>query len=328
MKTKEQILQKLRASAGSYLSGESLSEEFDISRTTVWKHINALRAEGYAISSVTNRGYCLQEEPDILTAESIRASLPTRVIGQNLVVLPVTDSTNNEAKRMALLGAPHGTVVIAEEQTGGKGRLGRAWRSPPGRGLWFSLLLRPHCSPQQASRMTLLAGLVICRTLRKVAGVPAKVKWPNDVVIGSRKICGILTEMGAEMEQVEYVVIGPGVNIHEGSYPDDIRERAITLEEATGKKWNRAYLMRLFLEEFEHILDENQKNGLQTLLPAYRDLCVTLGRTVYCDRGGTELRGTAVDITEEGELVVETETGERAIIYSGEVSVQGFYGHA
>ena len=176
--------------------------------------------------------------------------------------------------------------------------------------------------------MTLLAGLVICRTLRKVAGVPAKVKWPNDVVIGSRKICGILTEMGAEMEQVEYVVIGPGVNIHEGSYPDDIRERAITLEEATGKKWNRAYLMRLFLEEFEHILDENQKNGLQTLLPAYRDSCVTLGRTVYCDRGGTELRGTAVDITEEGELVVETETGERAIIYSGEVSVQGVYGHA
>ncbi len=157
MKTKEQILQKLRASAGSYLSGESLSEEFGISRTTVWKHINALRAEGYAISSVTNRGYCLQEEPDILTAESIRASLPTQVIGQNLVVLPVTDSTNNEAKRMALQGAPHGTVVIAEEQTGGKGRLGRAWRSPPGRGLWFSLLLRPHCSPQQASRMTLLA---------------------------------------------------------------------------------------------------------------------------------------------------------------------------
>ena len=326
MKTKEKILQKLRTAPGTFFSGEDLRAELGISRTAVWKNIQTLREEGFSISSVTNRGYALLEEPDILTEESIRASLSTRQIGQALRVFSVTDSTNNEAKRQALQGVPHGTVFVAEEQTGGKGRLGRNWVSPPGLGLWFSLLLRPHCTPQQASRMTLLAGLAVCRALQKEIKVDARIKWPNDIVIGSRKVCGILTEMGAEMEQIEYVVIGIGINIHDGCYPPELKERAVSLDEATGKTWNRAAVLRAILTEFEEILQENERCGLQILLSEYRSQCVTLGRTVSCSRPDGEIRGQAMGITEEGELIIQTENGEKAVIYSGEVSVQGFYG--
>ena len=174
--------------------------------------------------------------------------------------------------------------------------------------------------------MTLLAGLAVCRALQKEIKVDARIKWPNDIVIGSRKVCGILTEMGAEMEQIEYVVVGIGINIHDGCYPPELKERAVSLDEATGKTWNRAAVLRAILTEFEEILQENERCGLQTLLPEYRSQCVTLGRTVSCSRPDGEIRGQAMGITEEGELIIQTENGEKAVIYSGEVSVQGFYG--
>ena len=192
MNTKEEILTRLRQTEG-YLSGEQLSETLGVSRAAVWKAITALRESGYAIDSATNRGYRLTASPDVLTPEEIRCGLHTRAIGKNIVALQEVDSTNEEAKRQAQCGAPDGSVFLAERQTGGKGRLGRTWESPAGTGIWFSVLLRPSLVPSEISSITLLAGIAVCRGIRSVTGCAAKLKWPNDVVIGSRKVCGILT---------------------------------------------------------------------------------------------------------------------------------------
>ena len=200
MNTKEEILLRLRQNEG-YLSGEQLSEALGVSRAAVWKAITSLRDAGYEIDSATNRGYRLVSSPDVLTPEEVGYGLQTKTLGAKIFAFAEVDSTNEEAKRQAQCGAPDGSVFIAERQTGGKGRLGRAWKSPEGTGIWFSILLRPSLLPTEISNITLLAGIAVCRAVRSVTGCEACIKWPNDVVIGSRKICGILTELAAEIDR-------------------------------------------------------------------------------------------------------------------------------
>jgi BirA family biotin operon repressor/biotin-[acetyl-CoA-carboxylase] ligase len=208
LSTKEEILNLLRENCG-FVSGEELSEQLQVSRTAVWKYISSFREAGYEIESVTNRGYRFLTSPDILTAEEISFGLNTECLGRNINSYESIDSTNEEAKRLAVRGAPNGSLIIAEEQLGGKGRLGRNWVSPSGIGLWFSVLLRPEFLPKQVTSLTLLTGLAVCRAIRAVTGCPAMIKWPNDIVIGSKKVCGILTEMAAEMDRVDYVTAVP-----------------------------------------------------------------------------------------------------------------------
>lgn len=182
MRTKEKVLHSLRQTEG-FVSGESLSETLGVSRAAVWKAITALREQGYVIDSVTNKGYRLVSAPDLLTEDTIRDGLESTLVSE-IHALETVDSTNNEAKRWAHQGAPHGSVFVAEEQTGGKGRLGRVWKSPPKTGLWFSILLRPKASPEQVTNLTLFSGLAVAKAIRALTGCDAKIKWPNDVVIG------------------------------------------------------------------------------------------------------------------------------------------------
>ena len=323
MGTKDKVLQALRMADG-FLSGEAISGELGISRSAVWKAINGLREMGYEIDSVTNRGYRLTGAPDILTEESIRSFLTGSLISE-VHALKTVDSTNNEAKRWAQQGAPHGSLFVADEQTGGKGRLGRVWKSPAGTGLWFSVLLRPKAVPEQVTGLTLTAGLSVAKAIQKLTGCKAQIKWPNDVVIGSQKVCGILTEMAAEMESVEYVIPGIGVNVNTESFPEEIAFKATSLYLSTGKKWSRAELLGAILQEMECLLDRQEQGGVQAILEEYRENCVTIGRKVSTQRGNIRLSGIAEDVTEGGELVVRQSNGSQLVINSGEVSVQGIY---
>lgn len=322
--TKDEILNCLRGSEG-FVSGEELSARLGVSRTAVWKNINSLRECGCVIDSVTNRGYRLAAQPDVLTREEIAVGLQTEYLAKQIFCYDTIDSTNEEAKRQAVCGAENGSLFLAEKQTGGKGRLGRAWTSPAGSGLWFSILLRPGFLPEQTTSLTLLVGLAVCSAIRKKTGCEAEIKWPNDIVIGSKKVCGILTEMAAEMDRVDYVVAGIGINVNVASFPEELQKKATSLSMETGAAVARAELLREVLKELEFFL-ERQKTDAAGVAEQYRALCVSLGRRVGFTRGGTPMAGVAVDISPAGELLVLCD-GENVIpVFSGEVTVQGIYG--
>ncbi|HEX2985748.1 MAG TPA: biotin--[acetyl-CoA-carboxylase] ligase [Caproiciproducens sp.] len=322
---KKQILHFLRENGG-FVSGEELSEKMGVSRTAVWKYVKALREEGYGIESVTNRGYRLVSRPDIMTEEEIASGLNTKFLAKKIYCFKTIDSTNEEAKRQAMRGAPNGSLFVAERQTGGKGRLGRRWDSPAGEGLWFSVLLRPNVLPEQVSALTLLAGLATCEAARALTGCDIKIKWPNDLVSGNKKLCGILTEMTAEMERVDFVVIGTGVNVNNTEFPEELQKKATSLKVECGRSVSRSELLQAVLERMEYWLFRLYEQGTEILLPAYRPLCISLNREVGFTRNGKPETGTAVDLTPEGELMILCHDGAVVPVCSGEVTVQGIYG--
>lgn len=320
-----QIILDMLQQADGYLSGEELSSRLGITRAAVWKHIRSLRAEGYSIDSVTNRGYRLLGAPDTLSADTIANGLKTHTLGQHIFCFSSTDSTNEEAKRHALQGAPDGSLFLAETQTRGKGRLGRTWTSPPGSGLWFSLLSRSRLSPLRISNMTLITGLAVCRAIRRETGCAARIKWPNDIVIGSRKVCGILTEIAAEVGTIEYIVTGIGINVNIPVFPEELQKKATSLQIETGAPLSRLSLLQAVLEELEQALDAFEISP-ETFPEEYRKLCISLHRQVRFYREGREHSGEAVDLSPSGELLVREADGTVTAVYSGEVSVQGIYG--
>ena len=324
MHAKQTILQLLKDTP-EYISGEDISSRLGITRAAVWKHIRALREEGYEVDSVPNKGYRLKSLPDLVTAEEILDGLATKRLGRSIYFFDEIDSTNEEAKRRGMQGAPDGSLFIAESQTMGKGRLGRAWTSPKGEGLWFSILSRSGLSPLQISNMTLITGLSVCRAIRCQTGCEAMIKWPNDIVIGSRKVCGILTELAAEVGRIDYIVTGIGINVNIPSFPKELSAKATSLQIETGNPLRRVHLLQAILLELEGALDTFEKAPGQ-FPEEYRKLCVSLHKRVRFFRSGEARDGEAVDISPEGELIVREDSGCLTPVYSGEVTVQGIYG--
>lgn len=255
---------------------------------------------------------------DKITAEGISAILDTKIIGKNIVCLEEIDSTNNEAKRNSDM--PDGTVFIAELQTGGKGRLGRNWSSPKGVGAWFTILLKPDVSPENVSAITLVAGLAVCKA------IGGKIKYPNDIVIGTKKVCGILTELCAQINTVNHVVCGIGINVNNDSFDDEIKNRATSIFIETGKKLSRSSIIAQVLTEFEPLYQSFLNNGLSEILEEYKSYCVTLNSYVTVTYQGNSIQGICRDILPDGSIVIDT-GNERLIINSGEVSVRGIYGY-
>lgn len=316
---REKILEILKGSDG-YVSGEEISHVLGISRAAVWKHIRNLKNEGYKIESVTNKGYKLGGIPDKLDIDKIHEMLKTKVIGQRIEYVNSTDSTNNECKRLE--DKTDGTLVIADAQTAGKGRLGRVWESPHGSGIWMSILLKPDVSLESVSQITLVAGMAVCRAV----GIDAMIKWPNDVVIDGKKICGILTEMSAEIERINYVICGIGINVNTPSFPEELQDKATSLFVETAKKHEREKIAADVLNEFEKLYNVFTEKGFSFLADEYRKMCVTLNKDVRVIYRNNELTGKAVDIDDSGNLIVETENGQ-ITVHSGEVSVRGIYGY-
>ncbi len=322
---KTEIIKLLKA-APDYVSGQELCETFGVSRTAVWKVIRQLQEDGYEIEAKRNRGYRLGDSGDVFTGAELRSLLNTRWVGHNLVFLEQVDSTNEEAKRQAEKGAPDGTLVAAAEQSAGKGRRGRTWISEKGTGVWMSLLLRPDFPPECASMLTLVAAMAVEKGISRVTGVDGQIKWPNDVVIEGKKVCGILTEMSTEMECIHYVVVGIGINVGTEEFPEEIRDLATSLYLSTQKKVKRAVLAAAVAEAWEFYYEQFLKSGdLRFLMEEYNERLVNRGREVKVLALDGGYMGISQGINEKGELLVETGGMVRTVI-SGEVSVRGIYG--
>lgn len=316
---KQKILDILKSTDG-YVSGERISEQLNISRAAVWKHIKKFKEDGYEIESVTNKGYRLISSPDLITESGIKNGLNTEFIGRKLFIYDETDTTNERAK--ANSDAPEGSVFIAEVQTHGKGSRGRGWVSPRGTGIWHTILLKPDISPLEVSQITLVTGIAVCKAI----GLNSMIKWPNDIVIDGKKICGTLTEMSAEIDSVNYVICGTGINVNMESFDEEIADRATSMYLESGKKYVRNEIIAKFLNEFEYYYKKFLDGGLGAILDEYKKYCVTIGRDVSVIFKKETVTGTAVDVDENGALVVDTASGIIRVT-SGEVSVRGIYGY-
>lgn len=324
-----EILKMLREAEG-YVSGQQLCEHFGVSRTAVWKVIQQLKEEGYEIEAVKNKGYRIGSSPELITSEEITSQLHTSWMAKKTIYLESVDSTNNYVKKIAEAGEKNGTLVVADEQTGGKGRRGRSWATLKGVNLAFSLLLRPSIRPEHASRLTLLMAMAVAEGIRKVTGLEAGIKWPNDVVADGRKVCGILTEMNTEVDYINYVVIGTGINVNQdpSTFPEEIRQTAGSLCALAGKKISRAELVARVMEALERYYEIFLKTeDLSELYKEYNEICVNRGHEIRVMEPGHEYTGTTDGINQDGELVVRREDGSMVNVYAGEVSVRGLYGY-
>lgn len=329
---KSEILTLLRNS-GDYISGQQLCDQFGVSRTAVWKVINQLKEEGYRIESVSRKGYRLVESPqDILSQSEIASRLETKWAGQRLYYFDATGSTNTDAKRYGEEGEPHGTVVVADMQTTGKGRRGRSWQSPSGEAVYFTILLRPDFAPNKASMVTLVMALSVAKALKEVSGVEAGIKWPNDIVVHKKKVCGILTEMSMtpEIDEIQFVVVGVGVNVNNDvqTFPEEIRGTATSLKAETGKRVGRSRLIERILAHFEENYEVFERTlDMSGLIEDYQSHLINMGAQVRVLDPAGEYTGISKGITKMGELIVEKADGETVLVYAGEVSVRGLYGY-
>ena len=324
---KTEILSMLREADG-YISGQQLCEGFHVSRTAVWKVIEQLKAEGYKIEAVRNRGYHLEEAPDVMSKAEIESMISTKWAGCGVLCFTETDSTNNRAKRLGDEGAAHGTLVVAERQTAGKGRRGRRWESPAGSSIYMSILLRPEIRPDRASMLTLVMAQSVAKAIRNVTGREVLIKWPNDIILNRKKICGILTEMSTEIEWINYVVIGAGINVNTKEFPDDIAGTATSLYLEGSRGIQRSRLLAEVLKQFEdHYESFLEAGDLSFMQEEYNELLVNKDREVRIMEPGQEYNGRAVGINNNGELLVCTEDGRIRSVYAGEVSVRGVYGY-
>lgn len=325
MRTK--ILSMLRQSEG-YVSGQQMCDALHISRTAVWKNINQLKEEGYKIEAQNKLGYKLTECPDILSRHELESRLSEGVMGRKVVYYEETDSTNIAARQLDEHDGLHGTLVVAERQTAGKGRRGHSWESPQGQGIWMSLVLRPDILPVKASMLTLVMALAVAQGIEKVTGIQTQIKWPNDIVAEGKKLCGILTEMSTEMEYIQRVVIGVGINVNIKEFPEEIAATASSLYLLTGKTWGRAVLIQEVMKSFEkwyNVFMESQ--DLSGLVQEYEERLVNRGNQVKIIREEADYTGVAKGITPFGELIVERADGSLEYVLSGEVSVRGVYGY-
>lgn len=317
--SEEIVLSFLAESGDEFVSGEAISDKLGLSRAAVWKHVNALRAQGYRIDALPARGYRLVEIPDRLRELELRPLLNTHELGTVLHWFEEVGSTNDVARQLAEEGAVHGEVVIAESQTAGRGRRGRPWVSPPRRNLYASIVLRPDLPPTRAPELTLVASVAMCQAIRQ-GGVQASIKWPNDVLSRGKKLAGILTEMGSDMDQVQWIVLGLGVNVNVASeeFPPELREVATSLAIERGESVPRALFAAALLTALEEWLEVHASEGFAPVREAWRAMSDTLGREVRVRIGDEEIVGMAEDIDDAGALLVRTGAGLRRVL-SGDV---------
>jgi BirA family biotin operon repressor/biotin-[acetyl-CoA-carboxylase] ligase len=319
--TNEELILAFLADGGDdFTSGEALSDKLGLSRAAVWKYVESLRSKGYRIEALPARGYRLVEVPDRITPLEIAPHLNTRDIGRVIHYRETITSTNELAFRLATEGASHGEVVVAEEQTQGRGRRGRSWISPAGVNLYFSVVLRPELPPQRAPELTLVAAVAAVESLAAL-GASAQIKWPNDLIIGERKVGGILTELSCDPDRVHFAILGMGINLNatRSHFPGQIAGQATSLAEEIGAKVRRARFAADLWARLETWLDIHAEEGFGRARAAWRQSCATLGQEVAVQRGKGQVVGRAEDIDETGALVIKATGGERVRILAGDV---------
>lgn len=324
---KDKILEKLKNNK-EYISGEELSKYFGVSRTAVWKHINELRGDGYNIESSSRKGYKLSGTPDLLDGREL--SIPgEQAIGKQLFYFEEIDSTSNYAKKIAHEGCPHGTVVVAERQTSGRGRVGREWKSSNSDGLWFSIVLRPELEPENVQIVTLAASIAVVEGIFESQGIVCGIKWPNDIILDNCKLAGILTELSAEPGHVNFVVVGIGININQdvNSFNGEIRQKATSLKIHTGRCIQRVKILGSILTSFEEIYKIMLQGNRSEVINRWSKYSVTLGKEVRILSRDEEYIGIAQNVASDGKLIVKCYDGAVREISAGEIQVRGLLGY-
>jgi BirA family biotin operon repressor/biotin-[acetyl-CoA-carboxylase] ligase len=330
--SRETVLALLRTHGGEFVSGEELSGQLGLSRTAVWKAVDALRRDGYDIEARTGLGYRLNGAPDALTEPEIRHFLgETAVVGRELHCFDEIDSTNTYAKKIALTGAADGTVVVADCQTAGRGRMDRSFQSPKGKGIYLTVLLRPDLPPERLLPVTALTGVAVCTAIEEVCGVRPGLKWPNDPVLENKKVCGILTELSLEGESghVQYLVVGIGINVSQtaADFTPEVAEMATSLSAALDRPVSRPALAAALIRALDRMYGDLKAGDLTEYLAAYRRDCVNLEKPVQLLSGEDRETVTAVGVDKDFGLIVRESDGTEKTVRSGEVSVRGLYGY-
>jgi len=318
------ILMALRGS-GEGVSGTELSQKLNISRAAVWARIEELRSLGYDIDASPHCGYRLLRAPDVLHADDLLSRLgKTRIIGRDIQVFHETTSTNDIIEKLARDGVKEGVVVFAESQTKGRGRLGRKWISPRGKGLWFSVLLRPKLPPQAVTQLTIAAATALVAAIGSQTGLTAEIRWPNDILIRGRKVAGILTEMKAELDTVNYAILGIGldVNVTTGEFPSDLRRLATSLRIEAGEVTDRAELATAVLGELDRDYTRLAAGQFESIADEWEELCTTIGREVTIQIGARRLTGRAESLDADGALLLRTQHGHLERVIGGDVTVE------
>lgn len=324
MTTDAKILSALRSSPDG-VSGADLAGQLGISRTAIWARIEELRQLGYDIEASPHFGYRLVSVPDVLHADDLLARLyRTKIIGRDIRVFEQTTSTNDVIEKLARDGVKEGVVVFAESQTRGRGRLGRKWISPAYKGLWFSVLLRPNLRPQEATQLTVVSATALRRAIRAETGLDPEIKWPNDILVGGKKVAGVLTELSAELDRVKHVILGIGVdvNLNAGEFPAELRKQATSLKIETGRAVSRAELATAILEELDNDYLRVCAGQFTKIADEWEAHCKTIGREVTIQIGDRRIEGRAESLGENGELLLRTEHGHLERINGGDVTLE------
>lgn len=325
---KDKILHLLRENEKNFISGQLISEKLGVSRTAIWKYMNALKEEGYRIESISKRGYKLLSSPDLLTFEEISNSLNTKYIGKNIMYFQTIESTNNKAKELAN-DLSNGTVIISEEQTLGRGRLGRVWTSPKYKGIWMSIVLKPDIDPQSVTMVTQIGAAAVVKTLSEL-GIRTYIKWPNDIILNGKKVCGILTEMSGEINKVNYIVMGIGINVNidKEEFPEELKNIATSLSCEIGNTISRKEIVTNLLNNFEILYDEIiHKNSIESSIKICKENSILIGKEVRIIKRNEENFGKAINLSNTGELIVQYPDGSVEEVICGEVSIRGLNGN-
>lgn len=325
---KDKILKYLiKNKDNGYISGEKISNKLDVSRVAVWKYISQLKEEGFIIDSLRNKGYKLIKNPIDIHPLEIKESLNTSFIGKNIYYFDTLDSTNTMAKQHS---KENGAVIISEEQTSGRGRLGRDWTSPKYKGLWFSIVLTPDMEPQYAPMISHVAAAALIKSFVNLGFSDVKCKWPNDIIINGKKVCGILTELSAELSRINHIVVGIGINVNleENDFPMELLDKASSLKLIKGKDIERKALLVDILQNFEALYEKFEKElDIKTSINICKEYSAVLGKEVYLINKTEKEKVTAVDIDDKGQLIVQDAQGNLKEIISGEISVRGINGY-
>ena len=323
MLIKGKVLKILEENKGRNISGEEIAKTLNISRTSIWKEINSLRNEGYVINAVTNKGYSLATNTDFISKEGISLYLNKSCSDIEIYNYKTISSTNEIAKNLALSGAKHGTVVISEEQTAGKGRLGRSFYSPANTGIYMSIILRPNLTAMDSVLITTSSSVIICESIKKVTGIDCQIKWINDIYLNNKKVAGILTEASTNFESgtIDYLILGIGINFNQpkDDFPDELKSIASSLFNNNNNNINRNMLCA---EIISNILDMIPRIKNYDFISEYKKRSIVLNQEIIYISSGISSKGKAININCDGSLVVEHDDGSIKILNSGEVSIR------
>jgi BirA family transcriptional regulator, biotin operon repressor / biotin---[acetyl-CoA-carboxylase] ligase len=314
----QQDLLLMLKQTGAYLSGEQLGSQLSLSRTAVWKRIERLRGCGYLVEGSSRRGYRLKPDQDLLLAAEIIQDLPRQWLQGPVFHFVTIPSTNDLAKDLARQGYPEGSVLVAETQSAGRGRLGRVWESPPGTGIYLSLILRPPLPPTELPKLTLTAAVAVVEAIKEATNLELGIKWPNDILFAGKKLGGILTEMETESDQISHLILGVGLNINTLAFPEHLEPLATSLR-STGRRYSRLAIVRAFLKSMDSFYGRFLCQEFPAILDLWRQAAVTLGKPVTVKRGAGEISGLALDVAPDGALLVEKPGGEIERVISGEI---------